>query len=289
MITIMGATGNIGSKIADELLSKGTKIRVVGRDRGRLEPFGKRGAEIAAGDASNPDFLGTAFAGSQAVFALIPPDYRAKSMKTHSDGISEAIYGAIVHSRVTHVVNLSSVGAEQKSGTGPIKYLHQNEQRLNRIDGVNLLHLRPGYFMENLLANVPLIQKDGIMGSAIAGDTPLPMIATKDIAEYASARLMARDFTGRGTQHLFGPRDVTPKEAAMAVSDAIGRKVNYIQFDEPSTRQALQAMGFSQDMAELFLEMSRAFNSRAVRWNRTPETTTKTRIEEFAQVFKKLV
>jgi uncharacterized protein YbjT (DUF2867 family) len=39
MYAILGASGNTGSIIADYLLLKGEKVRVVGRDLGRLQRF----------------------------------------------------------------------------------------------------------------------------------------------------------------------------------------------------------------------------------------------------------
>jgi hypothetical protein len=43
MYVILGASGNTGSIIADSLLSKGNKVRVVGRDAGRLQRFVRQG------------------------------------------------------------------------------------------------------------------------------------------------------------------------------------------------------------------------------------------------------
>jgi uncharacterized protein YbjT (DUF2867 family) len=51
MIAIMGASGNLGSKVADLLLQDGQDVRVFGRSTERLEPLGGRGAEIVVGDA----------------------------------------------------------------------------------------------------------------------------------------------------------------------------------------------------------------------------------------------
>ena len=39
MYVIMGATGNIGSKLANMLLDKGEKVTVIGRSAERLQPF----------------------------------------------------------------------------------------------------------------------------------------------------------------------------------------------------------------------------------------------------------
>ncbi|HSP05654.1 MAG TPA: NmrA family NAD(P)-binding protein, partial [Acidobacteriota bacterium] len=43
MYVITGATGNIGKVIAETLLSRGEKVRVLGRDEKRLESFVDRG------------------------------------------------------------------------------------------------------------------------------------------------------------------------------------------------------------------------------------------------------
>ena len=51
MYVIMGATGNIGSKLANVLLDKDEKVKVIGRSAERLKPFVDHGAEAAVGDA----------------------------------------------------------------------------------------------------------------------------------------------------------------------------------------------------------------------------------------------
>ena len=48
MITVMGATGNTGRKVADTLLKAGEKVRVLGRSRAKLAPLEKAGAEALA-------------------------------------------------------------------------------------------------------------------------------------------------------------------------------------------------------------------------------------------------
>ena len=58
---ILGASGNTGSIIADSLLSKGKKVRVVGRDAGRLQRFVRQGAEAFTGDVSDAAALTKAF------------------------------------------------------------------------------------------------------------------------------------------------------------------------------------------------------------------------------------
>ena len=70
---ILGATGNTGSIIADSLLSKGKKVRVVGRDAGRLQLFVRKGAEAFTGDVSDAVALTKAFTGARAAYLMLPP------------------------------------------------------------------------------------------------------------------------------------------------------------------------------------------------------------------------
>src|SRR5512138_2860791 len=81
MYAIIGATGNIGSRVADILLGKGEKVRVVGRDSARLQQYVNRGAEAAVGDLQDTSFLTGAFKGVEAVFAMIPPNYGAPNFR----------------------------------------------------------------------------------------------------------------------------------------------------------------------------------------------------------------
>ena len=58
MYVILGASGNTGSVVAETLLKKREKVRVVGRNKERLAPFVKLGAEefkgIGQGDSMRP-------------------------------------------------------------------------------------------------------------------------------------------------------------------------------------------------------------------------------------------
>jgi len=190
---------------------------------------------------------------------------------------------------VKYVVNLSSQGAHLPDKTGLIKGLHDQEQRLNKLKGVNILHLRPTYFMENLLANIDMIKQMNIMGSAVRGDMKIPMIATQDIARFAAERLLKKDFSGTTVKDLLGQRDLSMNEAA----EIIGKKIDkadlkYVQFSYEDTEKALVDMGFSADVAGLFIEMNKAFNQELINTARTPKNTTDTPLEEFAGVFARI-
>lgn len=289
MIAITGATGNIGSKITSDLLSKGQHVRCIARTADNLQNFAAKGAEIAAISLDDTDALAKALTGVDAVFAMIPPHYKAKDFRDYQNAIGASIASAIEAAGVKYVINLSSQGADLTEKTGPIKGLRDQEQRLNKMNDVNILHLRPTYFMENLLANIDMIKQMNIMGSAIRGDMKIPMIATQDIAKFSAERLLKKDFSGITVNDLLGQKDLSMNEAA----EIIGKKIDkpglkYVQFSYEDTEKALVDMGFSADVARLFIEMSQAFNDGLINTPRTRENTTDTPFEDFAEVFAKI-
>ncbi len=282
MITILGATGNVGGKIAAFLKTRRDKIRMVARSAERLRPLVARKAEAMAGDIRDTEFLVKALTGSEAAFVLIPPDPHAADFLAAADKTGESIARALEITRVDHVVNLSSIGAELSGGTGPITALHRQEERLNAVRGLNVIHLRSAYFMENLLVSIGLIREQGINGGAVSGELKMPMVATKDLAAYAAERLMKRDFTGSSVRYLLGKEDLTLKEATMTIGIKIGSpNLSYVTFSYADAEQAMKQAGLSPDMSRLYVEMSRAFNEGKIATKRSAETATQTSLKEF--------
>ena len=288
MFTIMGATGNIGSKLADELLEKNQRVKVIGRSADRLQPFVERGAVAAVGDADDADFLADAFTGAAAVYTMIPPDYTAEDFRQYSNEIGQRIAAAIEKSGVSHVVNLSSHGAHLPDKTGPIKGLRDQEQRLNQLDTVHVLHLRPTYFMENLLMNIDMIKNMGINGGYIRGDLPFAMIATKDIARAAAAHMRERDFSGKQVRELLGPRDISLDEVTGIIGEKIGKPdLKYVPFSREDYVNGMVQAGLSSDVAAQLAELAAGINDRLFGSGETrgEENRTPTDFAEFADYF----
>jgi uncharacterized protein YbjT (DUF2867 family) len=181
---------------------------------------------------------------------------------------------------------LSSYGAHVPEGTGPVTGLHSSEQKLNAISDLNVLHLRPAYFMENNLTAIDMIRGMGMFGHALLPDLKLPMIATRDVGDYAAQRLLDLDFSGKQTRELLGERDLSMTEATSVIARGIGKPdLRYEQFPYDQVRQALTQMGFSPRKAAVYIEMFEAINSGllAAQEPRSPENSTATSFEEFVQ------
>jgi uncharacterized protein YbjT (DUF2867 family) len=285
MYVITGATGNTGKVIMEKLLAAGQKVRVIGRTPEKLQPFVAKGAEAFTGSVDDAAAMTRAFTGARAVYTMIPPDMKAKDFRADQERISDALAAAIEKAGVAHVVTLSSFGADKPAKTGPIAGLHNLEEKLNRIGNLNALHLRAGYFMENLLPQIGVVRSMGMMAGPVKGDVTLPMIATRDIGEAAAAALLKLSFSGKQTRELLGAADVTMKQAASIVGQAIGKPgLSYTHAPAMMLKPAMVAMGISSNMVDLILEMADAFNcghAKALE-TRGPDNTTPTTLEWFA-------
>jgi uncharacterized protein YbjT (DUF2867 family) len=289
MYAILGATGHTGSVVAEKLLAKGQKVRVIGRDIKRLERLTKNGAEAVAADATEAAALTNAFSGAQAVYALVPPNMSAPDVLAYSGRVSDALAAAIEKSGVTHAVILSSYGADKPGKTGPVAGLQHLEQKLSAIPRLNAVYLRAGYFMENVLPQADIIRNMGSMAGPVRADLPLPMIATRDIGAAAAEALLKLDFQGKAARELQGARDVSYNEAAKIIGAAIGKPgLVYQQAPAAMLKPALTQMGMSTNFVDLLLEMCDALNSGYMKAlePRSPANTTPTTIETFvAEVF----
>src|SRR5229473_4165459 len=113
MYVILGASGNTGSIIANFLLSKGEKVRVMGRDAGRLQRFVGKGAEAFIANMSDAAALAKAFRGARAAYLLLPPITSREDQERESDAIAKAVK----ESGLPYAVYLSSYGAHVPEGT----------------------------------------------------------------------------------------------------------------------------------------------------------------------------
>jgi hypothetical protein len=157
------------------------------------------------------------------------------------------------------------------------------EERLKKIKGINVLLLRPVSFFENFYTSLAMIKQEGINGDSVAADLAIPMVATRDIAESAAEALKTRDWKGVVVRDLLGPRDLSYSEATRILGERIGKPdLEYVQLSYADEANALVQAGFSESFANLYVDMTRAFNEGTIKPCRTAENTTPTRFEDFA-------
>jgi uncharacterized protein YbjT (DUF2867 family) len=286
---ITGGAGNISKPLATALLKAGHQVTVIGRNADNLKSLTALGAQAAVGSVEDLPFLTKTFAGADAVYTMVPPNYAPVAWKNWIGSIGENYAASIKANQVKYVVNLSSVGADLPDGCGPVSGLHKAELALNALTDTNVLHLRPSYFYPNLLANVGLIKAAGIIGSnfSISGNK-FPIVDPSDIAAVAAESLLALNFTGKTVRYIASD-EVSTDTIAKVIGEAIGKpELAWVKFEDAQSLGGMKQAGLSDEVAENYVEMGVALNNGTMLadyWKNRPAQLGKVKLTDFAKVF----
>ena len=202
MYVILGASGNTGSIVADSLLSKGKKVRVVGRDSGRLQRFVDKGAEAFTADMSDAAALTKAFSGARAAYLMLPPAKSREEQERDSDAIAKAVK----ESGLRYAVHLSSYGAQVPKGAGPVRTAFfgaetERDQRFERSASARRV------FHGEQSGGDRHDSWDGNLRKCAATRPEDSHGRDARRWRYAAQRLLHLDFSGKQTRELLGERD----------------------------------------------------------------------------------
>jgi uncharacterized protein YbjT (DUF2867 family) len=280
-IVITTPTGNIGRRALQQLLKAGADVSVIARRPEKLSDSIRGRVKVHQGSLTDAGFVTKAFQEARAVLWLTPADFTHPDVAAYHSELGAVAATAIKENKIPYVVNISSAGA-QLDNAGPISGLGIVERRLNEV-AENVVHLRPGFFMENFFMELESIKRDGAVYSLIPGELPYPIIATQDIGDVAAELLLKRGWSGRIIRGLHGPEDLTFANAAKILSDSIGKPVKHVQITPDQAYQAFLGFGASPGFAKAFVEMYQAVaQPGAIAESRTPQTTTPTTLREWS-------
>ncbi|WP_192348793.1 NAD(P)H-binding protein [Algoriphagus sp. Y33] len=282
-IVVLGASGTVGSKIAEILLKEGHQVTLLARHTEKLEKFRNRGAEVLSGDVSNVEVLTNAFKNADSAFLILPDNAKAMNTRAYQRQVTSNYIQAIEKSGIKYIVNMSSLGSHMHEGNGMMGGTGEQEVRFNQLEDVNIIHVRSAYFMENWLRIIGLIKAKGIAGTAADGDTAIPMVATRDVAKVAAAHLSNLDFIGKSVHAVMGPRDYTYKEFTDIIGKAIGNpELPYVQIPLDQAKQVFLGNGMSEDFVDNLLGMAVAIKDGIFNYQkRNVSTTTATTADQF--------
>ena len=282
-IVVLGATGTVGSKISEILLNQGHQVTLIARHTEKLEKYRSLGAEIIAGDITDVQTLTDAFKNADSAFVLLPDNVKAENTRAYQRQVTGILIEAIENSGIKYIVNMSSLGSHMHEGNGMMAGTGEQEVRLNQLNGVNVLHIRSAYFMENFLRTIGVVKKMGFNATAADGDHSIPMVATEDVAKIVAGHLANLDFNGKSVHAVMGPRDYTYREFTGIIGKAIGNPdLPYVQVPVEQIKQTFLDNGFAEDFVDNLLEMGTAIKTGFMNYQkRDDSTTTPTTAEDF--------
>lgn len=263
MYVIAGVTGNTGKVVAETLLAKGEKVRVIVRDAAKGAAFAARGAEVAVAELNDVNALTAALQGAKGAYLLVPPNTNTPDFRAYQATMGRAIRDAVKAAGVPHVVFLSSIGADKDSKTGPIVGLHGVEKELASISGTKTQFLRAAYFMENIGGSLGALGQ-GVLPSFFPKDFAFPMVATKDIGTTAAELLLA----GADKTEVvnLGSSPISMSDVAQSLSALTGKQITVAEAPVTAMATTLMGYGVPREAAEFYQEMTESILSGHIVW-----------------------
>jgi uncharacterized protein YbjT (DUF2867 family) len=246
----------------------------------------EKGATVIATDLGDVATLTAAFKDASVVYLMIPPIWNTTNWRASMRAQAQAYEQAVRESGIKKIVLLSSQGAHRTEGNGPVGGLGEFENMLKAIPGIDVLALRPCYFMENLFSSVPMIQHAGINGGVQKGDMRFPLVHTRDIAEVATKALLNLDFSGYSHQFIVGPSEYNFREITTLIGKTIGKpELPYVEFTPADGKAGMMQAGLPETIADGYVEMAGAMNEGVFfeGYQHSPEIATPTSLEWFVE------
>jgi uncharacterized protein YbjT (DUF2867 family) len=266
MFVVVGATGNTGSIVVETLLNRKQPVRVVVRSADKGAQWKAKGADVVVATLDDVPSLVTAFKGAKGIYLLVPPNYGATAWLADQRKRMDQAVEAVKQSGISHVVYLSSIGAQLPGGTGPIRAVHYGEGKLAGA-ATHLTILRPPSFMENWVPVIGAAKAQGVLPTFLAPAVRIPTMSTRDIGRIGAEQLIAGG-GGRRILELAGPEEYSPDQAAVALGAILGKPVTAQFAPLNAVVPTYQSFGFSEEAAKLFEEMYAGFSKGTIVYER---------------------
>jgi len=287
-ITTTGSLGNVAKPLVKRLVAAGHQVTVITTQAERKGEIEALGAVAAIGSISDAAFLTRAFAGADAVYAMMPPAMGATNLIQNIADAGQAYAQAIKAAGVTRVVMLSSVGADAAEGTGPVQGVHRVEQILRQLSGVNITVLRSGFFYVNFFRDIPLIKNRNIFGNNYGGDDQLPLTHPEDLSAAIAAELQAK---GNGFEVKYIVSDIsTGNKIAALFGPAIGKpELTWTAIPDEQLKQGMLSAGLPPELAGLITELGQGVKAGIITkdfFATGGKVTGQVKLEQFVEEFK---
>ncbi len=285
-IIITGSLGNISKPLAQDLIAKGHEVTIISSKADKQQEIEALGAKAAIGSVDDVGFLKTAFAGADAVYGMTPPNFSATDMMGYYADIANAYAEAAQGAGIRHIVYLSSYGADLEKGSGIIRGSHIGEGILNKLKGVAVTCLRPGYFYYNLYNFLGMIKGQGIMGANFGGDDKLVMVSPLDIAAAAAEELTKTN--AQNKIRYIASDERTCNEVAKLIGEAIGKPdLQWLTFTDEQVRKNTLEHGMPAAITDLLVELGAAIHTGLLRgdYEKHKPAPGKVKLQDFIKEF----
>ena len=287
MYIILGATGHVGSAVADVLLKQGQDVTVVTHDEVKGQPWARRGAKIAVADIRHPDALRAVFRAGKRAFLLNPPAAPDTDTDLVERGTVRNILDALEGSGLEQVVAQSTYGAQSGERLGDLSTLHDLEAGL-QAQAIPFAIIRAAYYFSNWDALLTPVRESGALPTMFPADLKLPMVATEDLGLVA-ARLLRESAERNSVVYVEGPERYSANDVAKTFAKVLQREVEVAETPRDQWERAYRKIGFSEAAAHSYARMTAITSDGDYDMPQDPIQGTISLQEHVASVVRKVV
>jgi uncharacterized protein YbjT (DUF2867 family) len=220
-VLIVGATGNLGTRLIRQLAAAGIKPRALVHSREKAAAIVSYATPIF-GDLLVPETLVEAFRGAERVFIVAPPKPEMETLERN------AIDAAIV-AGARRIVYLSNFTARVGSELPPM-HIHGLHERLIASLGIEWTVLGPTRYMTSLPFNWPPVLNEGLLFEA-SGSGTITCVDPDDVAAVAMKALNEDGHNGK-TYRLTSEDAFTAQDLAELLTKTLGHDVKVFKGDD---------------------------------------------------------
>jgi uncharacterized protein YbjT (DUF2867 family) len=257
---VLGVCGNVGSNVVKAMATKYPSIKCVAATRNTESDKAK---DLVSKYGSNVKLVRANMADPSSMDSAIPKNCDAVFINTPGDAnrtqLAINAIDACKRAGVKHCCVVSVAAADYKgvfaSQFKPI------EQHL-KSSGLNYTILRLPMFLENNFSNQKTVKEEGKIYGPARPDAAYAPVAICDICE-AAAAILANPSAHRNKTYQLTSKTMTQTDLAKAFSNALGKKVEYVQVPYESAKQSFLSMGFPEWQTNGMLELWQGVDSGA--------------------------
>ncbi|MET0298634.1 MAG: SDR family NAD(P)-dependent oxidoreductase [Flavitalea sp.] len=254
MYIITGATGHIGSAVADTLLNKGENVLIITRNEEKGDKWKRKGATVAVVDINDTEKLHQVFKQGKRLFMLNPPASPDTDIVKEERRSLASMINAVKNTPIEKIVAESTYGAHPGEDTGDLNVLYDMEQELKDLD-IPVSIIRGAYYMSNWDMQLESAKTTGVVQTLYPVDFKIPMAAPHDIGRYA-AKLLMEPVRKSGLHYVEGPEPYSSAEVAEAIGEVLHKRIEAVETPKSEWIPSLEKMGFSSKAAKSMANMT---------------------------------
>lgn len=250
MIAVIGATGNIGRATVKELRALGEDPICVVRNADKAREVLGADVRMAIADLNDQSAVEKALNGVDRLFVVTGGTPQLGELEMNA-------LNAAKTAGVKWFVKLSGGKSVAQPDSGSLlgRGHHAVEEALKK-SGLGWVILRPGLFMQNTLAQAPLIKSESKMALAFPKELPLALIDTRDVG--ALAARVVRDPGKHASQSIEFTGSLTNYgEFAQVLSEVLGRSITYVGLTLEQAEQGMKARSMPEWLVDHMLTIAR--------------------------------